>query len=296
MFFRIGFNWQFAFDGLLGLFTFCGFCPIKIDRKEKTANNFDLMNSILLIWSMVHIFIAGVCVFFAAREFMSEHSEVESFNNILKFAITSITHFAACLESIAVRRNFVDIWIRVKLIDDMIAGMLPNYDAALKSFYKSTSRKIILSLLFTIISELIIIFNILPVKSYTFMWCVLVIPLMMSRLRHFQHTLFIDTLTHRFRIIKQELKSIVKLTKLDSNTLMVKNYVFYDGLFKKISTIKSVYNVLWETSLLINRSFGVSQLANLLQNFIQLTCDLYLLYSFLYNNNMTYIWGNLSIY
>lgn len=36
-------------------------------------------------------------------------------------------------------------------------------------------------------------------------------------------------------------------------------------IFQELNTIKSTYNTLWESSLMINRSFGFSQLANLLQ-------------------------------
>lgn len=295
MFLQLKINWQIVFNGLLGIFTICGLCPIKIEGKRK-LENFEVINIILVIWSLVQVAVITCLVGIACQTFFSDDSDVSSFNNILKFAIMAITHYAACIESIAARKNFVEIWIRIKTIDGMIGNMLQNYATTLKSLYKESARKISICLICTIVMELIIISNILAIKSWTFMWFITIIPLMMSRMRHFQHTLFIDLLTYRFRVIKQELKSIVKLTKMESNKLVVKNFVFYEALYKKISTIKSVYNTLWETSLYVNRSFGVSQLANLLQNFIQLTCDLYLVYSFLYNNNMTYILGKFLLF
>lgn len=148
----------------------------------------------------------------------------------------------------------------------------------------------------TTLLELGVIFNILDDVNWTFMWVACILPLTVSRLRHLQHSLFIEVLSCRFRVIKMELKSIARLSKLESNQLIAKNYAFYDGLFNKISSIKKVYNILWETSLLINKSFGISQLTNLLQNFVQLTCDLYMMYSFLYYNDFDKIPGNYQIF
>lgn len=285
------FNWKIVYKGFLGLFTFCGFCPIVINDKRKGLK-FEVINIILIIWSLLHIAVLGTLVYIGSSEFLDEESDLDGFNNILKFSAMSITYFLACVESIAVRKNFIEIWIRIKSTDEMIGSMLPEYAAVLKTFYKKTARKIVLYLIFTFVMEFAIITNITPMKNWSFMWYISIVPLTMSRMRHLQHTLYIDLLTHRFQVIKQELKLIVKLTKLKNNKLVTKNFVFYDGLFRKINTIKKVYNILWETSLFTNRSFGVSQLANLLQNFVQLTCDLYLVYSFLYHNNLVYILGN----
>lgn len=291
MFFQFGINWQSVFDGLLILLSLCGFCPTKIDGKGRKL---EIFNFILMTWSLLHLAVATFLGIFAFQAFSNDDSEVSNFNNILKFSIMALTYFVTCVESIMVRKNFIEVWSRMRLIDDLLGNMLPDYKPILQKFYKETSRKIIIYILFTTSVEVIIITNIYEVTSWRFMWSISIIPVTMSRFRHLHHTLFIEMLSSRFRVIKNELKSIVKFTKLESNKLMSKNFVFYEGLFKKLSTIKSVYNTLWETSLLINRSFGMSQLINLLQNFIHLTCDLYLVYSFLYKNNLQYIIGNLT--
>jgi hypothetical protein len=294
MFLRVNFNWKFVFNVLLGVFRFCGLCPIKIDLKEKSTKFFSPVNIILLIWSLIHIAVVVILMVFGFKAFIADDYGISDFNNILKFSIMILTHFLAIVESIFVRENFVKIRGQMNYIDELLHTMLPDYEEKLKNSYRKTSRKIIIWLTIAITLELIIIANIRGSPSWTFMWGISIIPLMMSRMRHLQHTLYIDMLSCRFCVIKNELKSIVKFTKMESNKLVTKNFHFYEGLFRKISTIKNVYNKLWETSLFINRSFGVSQLANLLQNFIQLTCDLYLLYSFLFNNNFTYILGNFS--
>lgn len=261
MFSRFNVNWSLVFDGLLAVFTIFGFCPLKFDRKTaKVSQNFKAASILLLILSLLHLAVIIFLVYFAFKTFFSADSDVGSFNNILKFSVMALTHFAAIVESMIVRKNFVEIWIRVNHIDESLDLMLPDYQLILKTFYKKTSRKIVLVLLMAVFVELYIIANISSVYSWTFMWSVTIISLMMSRLRHLQHTLYIDMLSCRFQVIKKELKAIVKLTKMENNVLVVKNLNFYSSLFRKLSTIKNVYNTLWETSLYLNRSFGVSQL------------------------------------
>ncbi|XP_053666039.1 putative gustatory receptor 2a [Anopheles marshallii] len=60
---------------------------------------------------------------------------------------------------------------------------------------------------------------------------------------------------------------------------------------RKIFAIKSTYLTLWHAAKDLNGCCVYSQLANLLQNFIQCTCDLYSLYALLYLNQLGDIFG-----
>ncbi|XP_052895448.1 putative gustatory receptor 2a [Anopheles moucheti] len=60
---------------------------------------------------------------------------------------------------------------------------------------------------------------------------------------------------------------------------------------RQLFAIKSTYLTLWHAAKDLNGSCVYSQLANLLQNFIQCTCDLYSLYSLLYLNQLGDIFG-----
>lgn len=292
MFIQLKVNWEVLYNGILAIFSVFGLCPISL--KPEGKKKFDALNWLLLMWSFVHVLIVMTVAILASEAFYYNANGVSSFNNVLKFSIMALTHFAALVESTVTRNKFVSIWKRVDLIDDMIGKILQDYKEIRAGFFKATARKIIVCLLLTIVIEIFIISHIWTVDSWKYIWLLSIVPLSISRLRHIQHTLYIDLLTFRFCTIKNELNQIVKFTKLESSKLIAKNFAFYDGLFKKITIIKTVYNTLWETSLFINRSFGVSQLANLLQNFIQLSCDLYLVYNLLYNNNLTYIIGELD--
>jgi hypothetical protein len=280
-------NWLAVFNVPLAAFRLFGLCPIKVDDASKRSENAFFINIILIVWSVFQFLLIGVLTFCVCIKFMhDESSDLANFNNMLTFSIIALTHAVIIVESAVVCRNFIAIWANMRLVDGLINAMISEYDEILRNFYKRTAIKVIGYIFMTALLELAVIFNIRGDNNWTFMWCACVFPLTASRLRHLQHLMFIDVISCRFRIIKRELKAIVRLTKLENNQLIVKNFSFYDGLFNKISSIKKVYNVLWETSLLINKCFGLSQLSNLLQNFVQLTCDLYSMYSFLYVNDL----------
>jgi hypothetical protein len=241
------------------MFTICGFCPLEIELNRKSNIKFGLLNIVLIFWSIFHFASVISISFTAANEFLTDDA-VSSFNNILKFSIMALTYFISILESLALRSNFEKVWKKVAIIDESFASITSSYTEIQKTFYRLTTKKILSCLTFTIVTEIIIIANVSSVKSWRFMWLISIIPLMMSRIRHLQHTLYVDVLSFRFGLIKKELKAIVKITRVGNNELLMKNQVFYDGLFKRLSKIKNIYNHLWEASLIVNRSFGLSQL------------------------------------
>lgn len=288
MLFKFNIKWSVILYGLLGILTFCGFHPI--GRKSIA-----LKNLILVASPLAHLAFATTLAVYGCHSFSTNDSDINSFNNILKFSSVVSTYFIMCLESLIVRKNFHEIWNRINETDDLIRSMLMDYNSVLNNFFEKFSKRIILPMMLSLFIELVVILNIFDISKWRFMWSISIVPILMSRFGHFHHMVFIEILSCRLRVIKEELKIMVKLTKIESNRLVKRNTIFYDGLFKKLNTTKSTYNTLWETSIFINRSFGVSQLLNFLQNFIQLTCDLYLLYTFLYKNDLTYITGELKI-
>lgn len=292
MFSKIKINWKSIFHGILALFRCFGLFPIKNDSNQKNSSKF--FNWILIGWSILNVALVGVLIFFTCKKFMNDESGLVDFNNILTFSIVALTQFVVLIESLLARNNFLKIWNNVCVADVLIERMIDGYDEVLNNFYKRICIKIISYLITTFVLEMLIIFNVSDDANWTFMWSVCIIPLTVSRLRHLQFAIYIDILSCRFKVIKKELKSIVMFTKMESNQLVEKNSAFVEGLFKKINEIKKIYNTLWEISLLINTTFGFSQIANFLQNFVQLTCDLYVMYSFLYLNNLKYILGEFN--
>lgn len=282
-------NWKLIFLGIFALFRSFGLCPIKNDKYRGS----EVFNRILIVWSFFNIGVVGALIYITCVKFVHDQSDnLVNFNNILTFSIIILTHFIVLIESLWTRNNFIKIWKNIEMCDVLIRKLIDGYDEILKSFYKKVSIKILSFVIITCVLELLIIFNIQNDASWSFLWKVTFLSSTVSRFRHLQYTIYIEILACRFKIIKRELNSIVMLTKVQNNQLISRNFQFIEGLSNKINSIKKIYSINWEISLLINKSFGISQIANFLQNFVQLTCDLYVMYSFLYVNDLTYIKGN----
>lgn len=240
MFIELSVDWSVAFTMLLGIIKFCGICPIELEQNKKQKKKTEIVNVLLIVWSSFQLLLVVALTFFVFGEFSStESSELASFNNVLKFSMMALTHFVAILESIVMRKNFISVWEQMAMVDGLIENMIENYSKMQKNFYKKTSRKIIFCIIFAIVFELIVIANVYKLEVWTFMWCASILPLMMSRMRHLQHTLYIDLLTCRFKVIKKELKAIVKLTKIESNLLIAKNTFYHDKLFSSNLLMKN---------------------------------------------------------
>lgn len=62
-------------------------------------------------------------------------------------------------------------------------------------------------------------------------------------------------------------------------------------ILQRLDVLKEMYNMLFEVSEDLNSCFGIAQLANLLDNFVQLTCEFYWIYILLANNELHNLMG-----
>jgi hypothetical protein len=282
-------NWIFILNhAILGGFKLFGLCPLH--QKGETRRD-SILSACLRALSIIQLSIVLFIIYRSFNTFVHDSSDLSSFNNILTFTIILSTHVVIIVESLITCKNFPNIMTNIDFIDGKLREMIENYDASILEFSKKLSKIIIAYVLIIMIaSEGVIYYNVSNDENLFFLWSSYIFSLTTSRLRHLQHYVYVNLISCRLKTIKNELKFIVKLTQMNDNAL-IRNDNFTNALFGKINFTKSIYNITWESSLLINKSFGFSQLFNLLQNFVQLTCDLYVFYEFLYKNNFDLIVG-----
>ncbi|KAL1378979.1 hypothetical protein pipiens_015236 [Culex pipiens pipiens] len=111
---------------------------------------------------------------------------------------------------------------------------------------------------------------------------------------------YVEGLSIRFRVLKKQLQQFVTTTNAAKDeekarysggkfASHAKQQHSIDGdlpdCLRKVFIIKSTYLALWDAGQPLAGAFTPAQLANLLQNFVQCTCDLYTIYSHLYRND-----------
>ncbi|XP_053673505.1 gustatory receptor 8a-like [Anopheles nili] len=126
-------------------------------------------------------------------------------------------------------------------------------------------------------------------------WCLTVSSLFVIRMKHLHHAYHIDRLAARFDILREQLESLIgsAADNLGEWSALLKSHRNgpRESNQRRIFTAKGTYLALWRASKDLNECCVYSQLANLLQNFIQCTCDLYTMYSLLYLNQISDIFG-----
>lgn len=268
------------------IFYFQVFALCCVALNFKSGKQKRLHSVIFTIWSILNVFLVAsnaiaFSVFVAAGAF-------KSLTSILKFYVIVLTHLVILVESLMTRDNHVEIWRNITRVDANLKHLHRNIQKVHSEFFNRCVVKFLAYLGIAWLIEIWIILSIQSDREWTFIWYAEIASLMISRSRHLQQTLYIDSLAYRFKIIKKELKAMVAESRVNQS---LPKQVGFDVHSEKIILMKDIYNSLWETSVLINKSFGFSQLVNFLQNFFQLTTDLYTIYSILYQNSFAYIFG-----
>lgn len=124
-------------------------------------------------------------------------------------------------------------------------------------------------------SEAIIVGTVSRTPVWKLFWLATVVSVALSRLRHLQHAMCVRGLTARVRIVRKALGRIAE-AGLDDTAQAA----------ERLAELQMLAGAVYEISSHMERIFGLSQLLNLMQNFVQLLCDLYWLYSMLHINEL----------
>lgn len=288
---------EILFKLIIKFLQLCGMCPISLNF-QSTNNKTSIRNSLFTIWSIIIMIVIIVYVILTIcvlkDTFLEQKSRVGKFNDIAKFCTTMLTHFIIVCESLLTKQHQYLMWQKIVDVDHCFDKMdIQNITIYKQKFHQYYVIKFFLYILMTITIEIIIITSIRGDLEWQSYWYSVIFSLMMTRIRHLQQSLFIDLLTSRFSIIKCELKQIVHFSRKQLFTN--KDDIESVKVIEKLKYSKLSYNILYEICYHLNKSVGYSQLANLMQNFIQLTSDLYWIYFVLNKNSFTNLLGKYII-
>lgn len=257
----------------------------QIKTYGKQLNNKNLVLAAWSIISLVALFILIVMVF-TSKDVFGSHNYIGEFNDMIKIASVYATHTVILVEAFLSRVHLSEFMRKIREVDEVILAHLDIVQIHHPEiFRKGFVKKFFLNLTAVLVVEIIIIASIQADPMWTNLWYFSIVSLTVSRLRHLHLTLHVDTISYRLQIVRKELELIVAKSQEKGGA----GDAFVHGSFHKLCLMKSAYNTLYECCSHINFSFSFSQLLNFMQNFIQLTCDLYWVYSILYRNDLTYI-------
>lgn len=265
------------FKLILGLFYLTGMVPKSVHRDKSLSNGSDHhKNLTLTCWSLLSL--TALCILiaivFTSEGVFGQHNYIGEFNDMIKVATIYATHLIILVEAFLSRHELSEFMHKISEVDAKLLYQL-NLAQTRPDPHRSFVKKFSGNFITIILAEIVIIASVQDDPLWTNLWYLSIISLTIGRLRHLHLMLHVDTITFRLKIIRKELQQIVVSKDRAS--------------FHKLCVMKGSYNTLYECCSHINFSFGFSQLCNFMQNFIQLTCDLYWIYSVLYRNDLAYI-------
>lgn len=272
------------FPLILQYYQFVAMCPISLPREKSQVN---MNNWFLIIWSIINvIFLCFLTVLFLIYSdiIYDENNDIGRFQDIVKFGTILLTHFFILVETLYTRRHQFEFWQLRNQVDACLEEMDIEPTIYRRKFETDYTKKFISYQVVTWIVEIYIISTVQDDIQWLEFWFATIYSLMMTRSRHFQHSMYIDLITARFKAIKHELNTMVQLSKKGSI-----DETHNKRMLQKLKLMRSAYNTLYEMNGHLNKSIGLSQLFNFMQNFIQLTSDLYWIYSVLYKNTFEHL-------
>uniref|UniRef100_A0A182FZY8 Gustatory receptor n=1 Tax=Anopheles albimanus TaxID=7167 RepID=A0A182FZY8_ANOAL len=273
-----------------------------------------LQSTLALLWCTGNIILYGGVLAYCLIErrwlFADERSTGLNFIPFIKSSITIVTHLTVLLEALFARNAYRALELRLSAID---GGLRKLTDAAIEQLHladRHYRNKLLLFVLFGGLAELGILAMVHGNLQHQAIWCLTAPSLLIIRIKHLHHTYHIDRLSARFELLGRQLTmllegqssgkdSVPQDAKDDTPKARARGprSLWYDHLLhetenmSRMFRIKGTYLALWQAVLALNDCCVHSQLANLLQNFIQCTCDLYSMYSLLYLNQFGDIFG-----
>lgn len=315
---------------MLKSFQYCGICPISLNlpsNGNNNNNNIAVANKIFLntsatisdapivLWTTICFIF--MCLYAISISIYYRLNILIDFNDINKFTATVklesvfITHLIIIYESLMTKSSHTNLWQRINGIDKLYhkLNMDPNNEQR-KHLYRIDVWKFFSFEFIALCIEINMLF-IDHIQGWSYIRYATILSIMITRTRHIQHTLYIDSIRCKFSVLHQQLRKMIKkssastsipvtiipklMPKIDGKLLEQLSDDLIDELSEQLKIIKNIYTMLYEITIDLNKCFGLSQLANITLNFIETINDLYWLYAELNINLLTDIWARCAL-
>lgn len=220
--------------------------------------------------------------------FHSNNSELNNWHELAKILSTLLTCITICIESFFRQRNHIKFWQIRHRVNKAIFKIIDQ------KLYVKVQRQYFYYYLRVFIGyQLIVwpleIWKIIYIQQITyFYWYFKILPLMFTRLRYFQRYFYTHISTMQLYMIRKKLDQIVRCQKHSKGNEFCKSE---NVVLSELRTVKYIYSEIYQMTIYINQIFAISQLANIIENLLQLTTDLFAFYSKFSRNELENVSG-----
>lgn len=300
------------FHFILKSFQYCGLCPISLNlpidyianrNPNIAAASSSPSDAPIVLWTTVCFvlmcfYAISISIYFRMH-ILIDFNDINKFTASVKLESVFITHLIIIFESLMTKSVHNQLWNRAHAIDRQFKQLhLDDDNFQRKVLHRNGALKFIGFELIALSIEVNMLF-VDRLQGWTYIRYATVLSTMVTRTRHLQHMLYVDSVRMRFLVLRQELSEMVRRSKVVLLEVEKKREPNADDviaeLAERLKMVKTIYTMLFEMTLNLNTCFGLSQLANITLNFIELINDLYWLYAELNINLLTNIWDRCAL-
>lgn len=262
-------SWTF---GINPVFVAFGLSPVST-KSSKTEYLLKLYTIVQLI--ALSIFF-GVLIAFRIQ-IVEKYDSTGNLNVVLRGASILIAHWIVMADVLRQTSALRKIMQNFKAVDVKIMHC-KNYAGIRQDQFKVLVI-VVGYVSFVVTSEVLFSTFTTRGEEWWWYWYATIFSLSINRLRHLQNVYLIEELVCRYRAIRLEIES---MAESDISIHRVEQVARLSlQLTEKLAEIRAD----------ISSVFGLSQLANLTQNFVQLSGDLYWMYGMIYRNQTAMLLG-----
>lgn len=293
------FQWATKIESFLyTFFRLITICPVyiaqntdRLETKFKKSTRFFALLGIVVIF----LYVAGIVIL---RIFvLNSKSELSIWNEVTNICGITITCLVILIETQFTYEHFADfLYLKEKTENDLLTLCYREVFENEKYLYIRCYWRILIT--FQLIAWTTEVINILDIQRdplWRFYCFSLIIPIMITRFRCFQHRLYTSTLNFYIKMIRLKIED--SINDIDNNEALARQQRCQQfnmnsrKIFIDLNLSMHIFTSIFRMTYLVNKMFEFSLLMNIFENFIQLLSNLFWIYTKLYHENTENISG-----
>lgn len=261
-----------------------GLCPFPVTANSTATR----IQSTICLLNIVFLIILSIGVQHYAKLIFFSNDTIGYLTDTMQVAAPFFAHFVILVEALFSRTTRQKLWQTFITIDQNLSTLLRiNVDSMTEIAVRNYFRKALTTLLICAAIELRIMTFITLNKEWSGNWYVSIYTKVVCRSFHLFYIFFVDMVKTRMEIISAELN---RTNQVNLCVLGPKNRIGIRVQLRRLRVLRNAHGDLWQAMNLIKKSFGWSQLANVLSNFFCSSINLYWNYAAMYYFGSNIYW------
>lgn len=261
-------------SAIIRFYQLIGLCPFLVTTSSKATR----LHAIIGLLNIAILIILSIGVTYYAKYIFFSTDAIGYLTDTMQVAAPFFAHFVILVEALLSRTTRPKLWQTFINIDQKLSTLLHiNVNCMTKLAIRQYFRKAVSTLLICAVIELRIMIYITQNEKWSGNWYVSIYTKVVCRSFHLFYIFFVDMVKARMEIISAE------LYRLNQINLCFRGYgIGNRNQMRRLKVLRNAHGDLWQAINLMKKSFGWSQLANVVSNFLCSSINLYWNYAAMY--------------